>query len=121
MAINWRLLTEAEKALAAKLIAASSLGNRLMPDLSQVQVRPPLDWGLGGHIFQSDNPVTDRRFGGWVCEAIFDDVDGVLVSIALDVDQFGDLFELDIWKVDFTQLVRFPRPDEVRIVRNFMT
>jgi hypothetical protein len=30
--------------------------------------------------------------------------------INLDIDNLGDLHELDIWKVDFTSLKKYPKP-----------
>jgi hypothetical protein len=33
---------------------------------------------------------------------MFKDIDGTPVSAALNVDQQGNLYELDIWKVDFS-------------------
>ncbi|MFB5649155.1 hypothetical protein ACE5IS_00800 [Leptospira wolffii] len=32
----------------------------------------------------------------------------MLVSAVLNIDQYGDLFELDIWKTDFTELKEIP-------------
>jgi hypothetical protein len=58
----------------------------------------------------------DRRFGKCVGEAEFDDEDGMLVSVALNVDQRGELFELDLWKVDFSPLKRIAALAELRPV-----
>ena len=33
----------------------------------------------------------------------------------LDLDEAGDLFELDMWKVDSSALLRFPEPDDVQV------
>jgi hypothetical protein len=43
-----------------------------------------------------------------VAEYIFKDADGVDVIASLNVDQNNELFELDIWKTTFDQLVRIP-------------
>jgi hypothetical protein len=32
----------------------------------------------------------------------------VALSITINADQHGSLFEMDIWKVDFTPLIRLP-------------
>jgi len=58
----------------------------------------------------------DRRFGKCVGEAEFDDEDGMLDSVALNVDQRGELFELDLWKVDFSPLKRIAALTELRPV-----
>ena len=44
-------------------------------------------------------------FGGEVSRLQFRDKDGVLVSASLNVDQNGALFEVDIWKVDFSPVI----------------
>lgn len=44
------------------------------------------------------------------------DEDGVPVEIALNLDTNGNLFELDIWKVDFSPLRRLPQPLELQRV-----
>ena len=38
----------------------------------------------------------------------FTDEDGVKVIASLNVDSDGHLFELDIWKTDFSPLLRIP-------------
>jgi hypothetical protein len=45
----------------------------------------------------------------------FNDQDGVLVDFELTCDQHGNLFELDMWKVDFSQLKRLPELEEIKI------
>lgn len=52
-------------------------------------------------------------FGKAFAEAQYLDSDGVLVSIALNTDINGQLFELDFWKVDFSPLIRYPRPSDL--------
>jgi hypothetical protein len=53
-----------------------------------------------------------RQFGGTIAKCTCRDSDGTPVSIAINVDQDGNLFEIDIWKVDFTPLVKFPAVEE---------
>ncbi|MCK1287702.1 hypothetical protein IVB41_27745 [Bradyrhizobium sp. 44] len=69
------------------------------------------DGGMGSLCFVGS---ADRRFGKCIGEAEFDDADGVLVSVALNIDQRGELFELDLWKVDFTPLQQMAASDELR-------
>ena len=56
-----------------------------------------------------------RRFGKKIAEAEFTDENGTPVSAVENVDENGELFELDIWKVDFSPLKRYPRPEELRL------
>jgi hypothetical protein len=69
------------------------------------------DGGMGSLRFVGG---PDRQFGKRVGSAEFNDADGVLVSVALNVDQRGQLFELDIWKVDFSPLRRIAALAELR-------
>ncbi|WP_338762481.1 hypothetical protein [Massilia sp. METH4] len=58
----------------------------------------------------------DRRsLGPRLVEAEYVDSDGVLVSLALNVDKDGRLYELDIWKVDFSPLREYPTGDRIVI------
>ncbi len=54
-----------------------------------------------------------RSFGAEIARAEYTDDDGVLVSITVNVDENGDLFEIDFWKADFSPLRRYPRPDDL--------
>ncbi|WP_461625535.1 DUF6984 family protein [Bradyrhizobium sp. 25ACV] len=71
------------------------------------------DGGMGSLRFVGS---ADRRLGKCVGEVEFDDADGVTVSVALNVDQRGELFELDLWKVDFSPLQRIAAVAELRPV-----
>jgi hypothetical protein len=54
-----------------------------------------------------------RTLGKVLAEAEYKDADGVPVSIAINADNNGDLFELDFWKVDFSALKRYPQPSDL--------
>jgi hypothetical protein len=73
------------------------------------------DGGMGSVRFVQE-PPEQRIFGEQIAEGLFHDADGVPVSVALNIDQFDDLFELDLWKVDFSPLIRYPDADEVEII-----
>ena len=55
------------------------------------------------------------RFGKKIAEAELNDEDGTLVGAVVSVDENGELHELDIWKVDFSPLKRYPRPEQLRL------
>jgi hypothetical protein len=57
-----------------------------------------------------------RRFGRQVAEAVYTDDDGTHVKITINVDENGDLFELDVWKVNDTPLTRFPTPNDILLI-----
>jgi hypothetical protein len=70
------------------------------------------DGGMGSLRFVG---TQDRRLGSRVGSAEFNDADGILVSVALNLDQHEELFELDIWKVDFSPLQRIAPVSKLRI------
>ena len=75
------------------------------------------DGGMGSLRLRLPNsPEEHQRFGGQVADFSFADADGVLVLVALNVDERGVPFELDVWKADFSPLQRVPeyRPAEGR-------
>jgi hypothetical protein len=45
----------------------------------------------------------------------YTDEDDVPVSISLNLDEHGGLFEIDIWKVDFSPLRRYPSPSDLNL------
>lgn len=55
---------------------------------------------------QTDNNL--RVFGKQISEYQYVDSDGVDVIVSLNIDNKNQLFELDIWKTDFSTLNKFP-------------
>lgn len=70
------------------------------------------DGGMGSLEFAGDE---HRSLGSCVVEAEYLDRDGFPVSIALNSDTNGLLYELDMWKVDFTPLQEYPHLERVTI------
>jgi uncharacterized lipoprotein YehR (DUF1307 family) len=56
---------------------------------------------------------SNRPFKRTLKSAKYLDVDGVLVLIDLYLNDADELHEVDIWKVDFTPLQRYPSPDNL--------
>jgi len=67
---------------------------------------------MGGIRFVTDK---QQQLGTVLAEAEYFDEDGVLVSIVINADQAGALFELDFWRVDFGPLKKYPSPSDVSI------
>jgi hypothetical protein len=73
-------------------------------------IKPMEDGGMGSlYLFPKDSINKKRIFGKQVSEYQFSDTDGVQVIASLNVDQDGKLFELDIWKTDYSPLIQIPR------------
>lgn len=81
------------------------------------RVRDLSDGGMGSIEFVG-MPPNARRHATSVAEADYMDSDGIPVSVSVNVDQHGRLFELDIWKVDFGKLQRYPSPKTIRNIRH---
>jgi hypothetical protein len=73
-------------------------------------VKPMEDGKMGSlHLFPDGNTqIIDRKFGSKISEVEFVDKDDVLVSVALYVDTNFKLYELDIWKTDFSEIIEIP-------------
>jgi len=74
-------------------------------------VKPLNDGGMGSLLLLPHGMSTDnnRLFGKQASECEFFDVDGVKIIASLNLDDKGRLFELDIWKTDYTALVNIPK------------
>jgi len=79
---------------------------KLQIDITQLLVNPMDDGGMGS-LSIGEN-YDNRQLCEQVAEYMFKDLDGTPVSAALNVDELGELYELDIWKVDFspTQMLK---------------
>ncbi|NQY33618.1 MAG: hypothetical protein HRT37_01350 [Alteromonadaceae bacterium] len=53
--------------------------------------------------------------GRKIAQVEFEDSDGITISMCLNIDTKGYLFELDVWKTDFSALLKFPTVSEIRI------
>jgi hypothetical protein len=112
--IAWRKLRKEEAALIAAMVRSNPKASELLRSLSERRVEDMNDGGMCSLRFQTvDN--RQRRFGKKIAEAEFTDEDGTPVSAVVNVDENGELFELDIWKVDFSPLKRYPRPEQLHL------
>ena len=87
----------------------------LEPDwLEGLRVSNLDDGGMGSlSLFTGGPSKSERILGKKVAEHRFTDADGVEVLATLTVDQDGRPFELDVWKTDFSPLIRIPEDDEL--------
>jgi hypothetical protein len=110
-----RPLRREELALIRKLLSRTAFADKLPPRLPTTLVQDMPDGRMGSVRFFKTLP-DERRFGKEIAEGLFHDTDGVPVSVALNLDQFGELFELDVWKVDFSPLICYPDIQNVEII-----
>ena len=67
------------------------------------------DGGMGSILLFPNGPTeTKRLLGSVASELKFPDDDGGEVLASLNLDCEGELFEVDVWKVNFSPLIRIP-------------
>ncbi len=107
---NVRSLKHDERALLAALIAGKPQAVQLLGSLIGARVEEMNDGGMGSLRFCAFD-ASARRLGMQLIEKEFIDSDGVPIMVAINLEEHGDLYELDVWKVDFSPLKQFPKHD----------
>jgi hypothetical protein len=80
---------------------------RQLNRLDSLEVQEMSDGGMGSLYFVATTRTPEqRRFGQRIAEIQFNDADGVAILASLNIDKDGDLYELDVWKTDFTPVVQ---------------
>jgi hypothetical protein len=110
-----RPLRKEELTLIKKLLAGTPYEKGALSRLVEARVQDMQDGGMGSIRFFNPSPEK-RIFSKEIAEGLFHDADETPVSVTLNLDQFGDLFELDVWKVNFSPLIRYPTIKDVEIV-----
>lgn len=101
----YRNISEKEKKLLNKLIKNANVKfTKAVPENLLVR---NLDDGQMGSLKFYNQDNKNRVFGSQVSEVSFKDVDDILVIATLYLDNYGDLFEIDVWKVDFSPTINF--------------
>jgi hypothetical protein len=110
-----RKLTAQEEGLLTILIKQSSV--IFSADWKEgLLARSVNDDGMGSLCLfpKGETKEDDRSFGESVSEYQFTDQDGIEVIASLNLDGSGNLFELDIWKTDFSKVIRLPEYKSLR-------
>jgi uncharacterized protein DUF6984 len=98
-----------ERVVLVELASAAGLPDALITPaaLDAYRVHEMLDSGMGSIRFVvGSESRTGDRFN--VIERLYNDADGVLVSITLNLDDHGDPWEIDVGKTDFSPLKQPP-------------
>ena len=106
-----RPLTHAERTLLRTLVPPDILTAQGVDFLESARVLDLADGGMGSIRFADSQK---RRRARAVAEARYVDDDGIIVSIEVNIDETGRLFDVDFWKVDFSALRRFPEPRDLK-------
>ena len=109
-----RPLREEEYKVLKALLAMVSDSTQPPSSGAELFVVDLSDGGMGSVRFV-DEKGKSRKMGSELVTAEYIDEDQIPVLISLNLDEDGQLFELDFWKVNFDPLKRYPRPEEVHI------
>lgn len=103
-----RLLTKPEQDLITYLLADDPQWVHLVNKLPRLMVEEMQDGGMGSLRFLSD--ARDKVIMQKEIARIdsLKDIDGVYLSITINLGTDNELFELDIFKADFSPLKKFP-------------
>jgi len=111
-----RDLRDDELAVIHKMILRSGLQEEFEEQLARMKVQDMPDGGMGSITFYNGRPRSLLEYGGEIAEAAFRDADDMPVSVTLNVDKDGKLFELDVFKADGSPLIRYPDLDDLAII-----
>ena len=111
-----RELREDELGVIRKMLSRTDVGTEFENRLAAMKVQTMADGGMGSIRFYNGRDRSPLDYGGQIAEAAFQDADGVPVSITLSVDTIGDLFEMDVFKADFSPLIRYPDLADLAII-----
>lgn len=104
-----RKITEREKVLLKYLITSVNYQTENNWE-EKIRVKSLDDGNMGSlELFLNNNLKKDRIFGEQIAECYFFDTDDVKVIASLNIDDNGNLYELDIWKTDFSPLSEIPK------------
>jgi hypothetical protein len=103
-----RKLTTAEEGFLEFMIGQANI--RVPSDWKETMMVSPMDdAGMGSlMLFPRGDVKPNRSFGRTALEFQFKDKDRIDVLASLNLDQNNELFELDIWKMNFDPLIQFP-------------
>jgi hypothetical protein len=88
-------------------------------DLDSEIVEELDDGGMGSIRFTSP-VISNRKLGETIAEAEFLDKDNIPVLVSLNLDQLGNIYEIDIWKADFTPVLEWPQSNQLVLTESNM-
>ncbi|MBI3452642.1 MAG: hypothetical protein HY057_07420 [Rhodospirillales bacterium] len=103
-----RRLHEDEKRLIRHILGDAAKGKGILARLDDYEVEEMNDGGMGS-LRTAQAEKEKRRFGEVLAEAELTDSDGTPVIVSIIADSAGELYEIDMWRVDFLPLKRWPQ------------
>jgi hypothetical protein len=111
-----RPLNQKEQKLVAAMVTGTPYADAIIEKLLLYRVNEMKDGEMGSLRFIRESGE-DYPLGFSIAEAEFLDVDDIPVSIVINLDTKGEMYELDMWKIDFTPLKKFPEPSQIKLLR----
>jgi len=109
--------TQQEEDIITAMITSKPGGDLLLDQLAGLLVEKMDDGHMGSLLLVPvSSRICNRRYGQTFGTYEYRDADDVLVSMTLNLDEHGQLLELDSWKVDFSPLLRLPNPADIVVV-----
>lgn len=103
-----RRLKNHEIEILKKILSSNNSLNSILDEVisgaDSYLVEEMNDGGMGSLKFASNEK--DRKLGKTIGEIELQDADETPVLISLNLDSKGNLFELDVWKVDFSPVIK---------------
>ena len=113
-----RKLSKKERAVISALLQSTPDTVAYDVDLDDLHVVEMADGGMGSlSLIPKETQKKNRSFGKQIVAGEFTDNDGVPVVVTINVDGENRLYELDVWKVDFSPLLSWPDPSTIKIVK----
>jgi hypothetical protein len=110
-----RYITEKEYNLVKFLIEKIGLKSKSIMLSKKLLVEELKDGGMGSLRFHyTDINLDKRQFGKAIVEARYLDKDGIMVSVVVNIDSEGFIYELDVWKVNSSPVKISPDPSVLR-------
>ena len=88
-----------------KFMLSDKKHDHLLNGIGSLRVNELVDGHMGSIRFIS---LLNERQASCLETAEFRDVEGSNINVTINADQTGALYEIDIWKYDFTPVIEFP-------------
>jgi len=108
-------MSNEEKGVISALLQLKPESIHFIDGIDNLLVQEMTDGGMGSLLLIPKGAETSNRsLGKQIVAGEFRDSDGVPVFVTINTDADNRLYELDIWKVDFSPLSHWPDPAAMR-------
>jgi hypothetical protein len=105
-----RKLRDEEMQLVIDLTSGKPNSESIQKDLDKLLVTDLSDGGMGS-VRTAEESGESARKTSTIANGLYSDSDGTIISVEVSVDANGKLFEIDIWKTDFSVTMVYPNKE----------